>query len=67
MTTSLQVVKIRPKAGFIGRKQIYAVYADHFEHVGRIFSATNAHLRYAELSLANNLLPLRILSLVYAT
>ena len=34
-----------PKAGFILRTQIYAVYADHFAHVGLVFSATNADLR----------------------
>ena len=32
------------KAGFILRTQIYAVYADYFAHVGRVFSATNADL-----------------------
>ena len=25
--------------------QIYAVYADHFAHLGRVFSVTNANLR----------------------
>ena len=33
------------KAVFILRTQIYAVYADYFAHVGRVFSATNADLR----------------------
>ena len=35
----------KSKAGFILRTKIYAVYADHFAHVGRVFSATNADLR----------------------
>ena len=34
-----------PKAGFILRMQIYAVYADHFVDLGRVFSVTNADLR----------------------
>ena len=34
-----------PRAGFILRMQIYAVYADHFAHLGRVFSVTNADLR----------------------
>ena len=33
------------KAGFTLRTQIYGVYADHFAHLGRVFSATNADLR----------------------
>ena len=33
------------KAGFTLRTQIYAVYADHRGHLGRVFSATNADLR----------------------
>ena len=33
------------KAGFILRTHIYGVYADHFAHLGRVFSATNADLR----------------------
>ena len=37
-----------PKAGFILRTQIYAVYADHFAHVGRVFSAINADLRRSD-------------------
>ncbi len=40
--------KSGPKAGFIPRTQIYAVYADHFAHVGRVFSATNADLRRSD-------------------
>ena len=36
------------KAGFILRTKIYAVYADHFAHVGRVFSATNADLRRSD-------------------
>ena len=36
------------KAGFIRRTKIYAVYADHFAHVGRVFSATNADLRRSD-------------------
>ena len=36
------------KAGFILRTQIYAVYADHCAHVGRVFSATNADLRRSD-------------------
>ena len=36
------------KAGFILRTQIYALYADHFAHVGRVFSATNADLRRSD-------------------
>ena len=41
---------LRPKAWFILRTQIYAVclYADHFPHVGRVFSATNADLRRSD-------------------
>ena len=34
-----------PKAGFTLRTQIYGAYADHFAHLGRVFSATNADLR----------------------
>ena len=30
-----------PKAGFTLRTQIYGAYADHFAHLGRVFSATN--------------------------
>ena len=30
---------------FTLRTQIYGVYADHFAHLGRVFSATNADLR----------------------
>ena len=33
------------KAGFTLRTQIYGVNADHFAHLGRVFSATNADLR----------------------
>ena len=33
------------RAGFILRMQIYAVYADHFAHLERVFSVTNADLR----------------------
>ena len=33
------------KAGFTLRTQIYGVYADHFAHLGRVFSAINADLR----------------------
>ena len=33
------------KAGFTLRTQIYGVYADHFAHLGRVFSTTNADLR----------------------
>ena len=36
------------EAGFILRTQIYAVYADHFVHVERVFSATNADLRRSD-------------------
>ena len=36
------------KAGFILRTKIYAVYAYHFAHVGRVFSATNADLRRSD-------------------
>ena len=36
------------KAGFTLRAQIYAVYADHFAHLGRVFSATNADLRRSD-------------------
>ena len=36
------------KAGFILRTKIYAVYADHFAHVGRVLSATNADLRRSD-------------------
>ena len=35
----------KTKAGFIPRTQIYGVYADHFAHLGHVFSATNADLR----------------------
>ena len=37
-----------PKAGFILRTQIYAVYADHFARVGRALAATNADLRRSD-------------------
>ena len=43
---SLQVTKVKP--GLIIRKQNYAIYADHFAHVGRVFSATNAHLHRSD-------------------
>ena len=33
------------KAGFTLRTQIYGAYEDHFAHLGRVFSATNADLR----------------------
>ena len=33
------------KAGFTLRTQIYGAYADHFAHLGSVFSATNADLR----------------------
>ena len=39
-----------PRVGFILRMQIYAVYADHFAHLGRVFSVTNADLRRRELA-----------------
>ena len=32
------------KAGFTLRTQIYAAYADHLAHLGRVFSTTNADL-----------------------
>ena len=35
---------LTPKAGFTLQMQIYGVYADHFAHLGRVFSATNADL-----------------------
>ena len=38
------------KAGFILWTQIYGVYADHFAHLGRVFSATNADLRRRDLA-----------------
>ena len=45
----VRIMKVIPsEAGFILRKQIYAIYADHFAHVGRAFSATNADLRRSD-------------------
>ena len=41
-----------PKAGFTLRTQIYGAYADHFAHLGRVFSATNADLRRRDRSCA---------------
>ena len=42
----MRQIGLRPyEDGCIIRTQVYAVYADHFAHVGRVFSATNAHLR----------------------
>ena len=38
------------KAGFTLRTQIYGAYADHFAHLGRVFSATNADLRRRDRS-----------------
>ena len=39
-----------PKAGFTLRTQIYGAYADHFAHLGRVFSATNDDLRCRDRS-----------------
>ena len=47
-SSSLNHANRSSKAGFILRTKIYAVYADHFAHVGRVFSATNADLRRSE-------------------
>ena len=38
------------KAGFTLRTQIYGAYADHFAHLVRVFSATNADLRRRDRS-----------------
>ena len=38
------------KAGFTLRTQIYGAYADHFAHLGRVFSTTNANLRRRDRS-----------------
>ena len=40
----------KTKAGFTLRTQIYGAYADHFAHLGRVFSATNADLRRRDRS-----------------
>ena len=45
------VIKSRmTKAGFTLRTQIYGAYADHFAHLVRVFSATNADLRRRDRS-----------------
>ena len=79
-TIMYETVWYETKAGFILRMQIYAVYADHFAHVGRVFLATllqHANV-YADLcppfealltwkrglSLANSPRPLRIRKLL---
>ena len=38
----------RSYAGFTLRTQIYGAYADHFAHLERVFSATNADLRHRD-------------------
>ena len=48
--SSKVTIIISPKAGFILRTQIYGAYADHFAHLGRVFSATNADLRRKDRS-----------------
>ena len=61
------------KAGFILRTKIYAVSADHFAHMGRVFSATNADLRrsdradgkYSEAAPANGESGISLLVLFY--
>ena len=40
----------KTKAGFTLRTQFYGAYADHFAHLGRVFSATNADLRRRDRS-----------------
>ena len=47
-TATAPIERGENKAGFILRTKIYAVYADHFAHVGCVFSATNADLRRSD-------------------